>query len=150
MRVLGVDGGERAAYRGPMMTNRSMPVDVLVPVLGYPDVSEAVRRLGETFGFTLRWQVEEHRAQLAVGESAGIAVVEGGVASGADHVMVRVDDVDALVERARSAGAEIVADPVDFPYGERQATVRDFSGRAWVFTQSVADVDPADWGAGPR
>ena len=128
-----------------MLTNRSMPDDVLVPVLGYPDVGEAVTRLGETFGFRLRWQVGAHRAQLAVGDRAAVAIVEGSAAGGADHVMVRVDDVDASVERARAAGAEIVAEPEEFFYGERQATVRDWSGRVWVLTQSVADVEPSDW-----
>lgn len=129
-----------------MRENRSMPRDVLVPVLAYPDVEEAVVRLGQAFGFTLRWAVGAHRAQLAVGETAAIAIVQGQASQGADHVMVRVDDVRALRERALSAGVE--ASAIDeFPYGERQCTCVDFSGRTWVFTESVADVDPREWGA---
>jgi uncharacterized glyoxalase superfamily protein PhnB len=31
-------------------------------------------------------------------------------------------------------------------YGERQYTVEDPGGHRWTFSQSVADVDPADWG----
>ena len=34
----------------------------------------------------------------------------------------------------------------DLPLGERQYGARDFAGHHWVFTQSVADVDPASWG----
>jgi hypothetical protein len=52
-----------------MQRNRTMPDDVLVPVLAYPSVTEAVAWLTRAFGFTLRWQIEEHRAQLGVGES---------------------------------------------------------------------------------
>ena len=45
-----------------MQRNRTMPDDVLVPVLGYPLVSEAVVWLTKAFGFTFRWQIEDHRA----------------------------------------------------------------------------------------
>jgi hypothetical protein len=44
-----------------------MPEDVLIPVLGYPSVSEAAAWLTRAFGFSVRWRVEEHRAQLGVG-----------------------------------------------------------------------------------
>lgn len=60
--------------------------------------------------------------------------------------MVRVDDVDAHRRRATAAGAT-VSEAADFPYGERQYTATDFSGRTWVFTQTRTDVDPAEWGA---
>jgi hypothetical protein len=39
-----------------------------------------------------------------------------------------------------------VQPPTDFPYGERQYTVEDLAGHRWTFTQSIADVDPRDWG----
>lgn len=130
-----------------MLTNRTMPADVLVPVLAYPSVSEAVRWLTAAFGFSFRWQIEEHRAQLGVGEHAGLAVTEGSVPSDTtDHVMVRVDDVDAHRARAAAAGAT-VGEAEDHLYGERQYRATDFAGRAWIFTQSIADLDPADWGA---
>ncbi len=132
-----------------MLTNRSMPEQTLVPVLGYPDVKEAVAGLCEAFGFSLRWRIGDHRAQLGVGVGAAVAITRGDrpVGDTVDHVMVRVDDVDEHCRRARAHGAEIVSEPADLPYGERQYTARDFAGRSWVFTQSVADVAPEDWGA---
>jgi uncharacterized glyoxalase superfamily protein PhnB len=39
-----------------------------------------------------------------------------------------------------------VSPPTDYPYGERQCTVEDLGGHHWTFSQSIADVDPADWG----
>ena len=43
-------------------------------------------------------------------------------------------------------GAEAVRNPTDYPYGERQGTLRDPGGHVWTLSQSIADVDPADWG----
>lgn len=123
-----------------------MPVDVLVPVLGYPDVGEAIAWLTSAFGFTERWRAGDHRAQLAVGPTAAIALTKRAEAGSADHVMVRVPDVEGQVERARAHGATIVEEPTDYPYGERQCTILDHAGRAWVFSQSIADVAPESWG----
>lgn len=131
-----------------MLTNRSMPEQILVPVLGYPDVLEAVNRLCESFGFTERWRAGDHRAQLEVGPGAAVAIVHGetpgrGVV---DHIMIRVESADEHCRRARDNDVEIVAEPADMPYGERQYTACDFSGRAWVFTESIRDVTPEEWG----
>ena len=60
--------------------------------------------------------------------------------------MVRVEDVDTHYERALQGGARVSGQPNTFPYGERQYTAQDLAGHYWTFSQSVADVDPADWG----
>jgi uncharacterized glyoxalase superfamily protein PhnB len=128
--------------------NRSIPDCAVIPVLGYPDVREAVEWLCRAFGFVERLRIGDHRCQLSAGN--GALVVAGRPADSAsssrDTVMVRVADADAHSERARAAGARIVAPPATYPYGERQYTAEDFAGHVWTFTQSVADVDPADWG----
>ena len=33
-----------------------------------------------------------------------------------------------------------------YPFGERQYSAQDPFGHRWTFSQSVADVDPRDWG----
>jgi len=132
-----------------MQRNRTMPDDVLVPVLAYPSVSEAVVWLTKAFGFTFRWQIEDHRAHLGIGENAAIAITQGSLPTGgSDHVMVRVSDVDAHRARAAAAGAA-VEEAEDHFYGERQYTATDLAGRMWVFSQSIADLDPADWAHDP-
>ena len=123
-----------------------MPNDVLIPVLTYPSVSEAVAWLTEAFGFTLRWQAGAHRAQVGVGLDAAIAIVAGNVTPSGDHVMVRVDDIARHHAHAAAAGASVGVVGA-FPYGEHQYTAVDYAGRTWVFSQSVADVAPRDWGA---
>lgn len=128
-----------------MLANRSMPEPTVIPVLAYDDVAAAVAWLGEAFGFAERLRIGSHRVQLAVGDGA-VVVREGGGRAGSSSVMVRVEDARAHLERARAAGARIVQELADHPYGERQYAAEDPAGHRWVFSQSLADVDPASWG----
>jgi uncharacterized glyoxalase superfamily protein PhnB len=131
-----------------LLANRSMPPSAVIPVLGYPDVTEAVEWLCETFGFTERWRAGSHRAQLAVGD-AGVVVAEqsDSLPGSSNHsVMVRVEDVNSHHEHARERGARILHPPTDYPYGERQYTVEDLGGHHWSFSQTIADVAPEEWG----
>ena len=73
-------------------------------------------------------------------------VIESSEQLGRSAVLVRVDDADEHCLRAERAGATITSRPADFPYGERQYNAVDFSGHQWTFSQSIADVDPAEWG----
>src|SRR5262249_51738139 len=43
-------------------------------------------------------------------------------------------------------GAGIVTGPTDFEYGERGYTAHGFAGHEWTFSETLADVGPADWG----
>ncbi len=124
-----------------------MPRSTVIPVLAYPDVGEAICWLCDAFGFTLRLRIGDHRAQLNVGDGA-IAITEGGDRAGkdSDSVMVRVEDVDSHHQRAVQHGALVLDSPTDYPFGERQYTVKDFAGHRWTFSQTIADVDPEDWG----
>lgn len=107
-----------------------MPVDALIPVPAYPSVADAVAWLTAAFGFGLRWQIGHHRAQVSVGEAAAIAIVAGEPPAGAaDHVMVRVEGIEAHRARAEAGGATV--GPIEaFPYGECQYTATDFAGRS--------------------
>ena len=46
---------------------------------------------------------------------------------------VYIDDVDAHYARSRAAGAEILEEPADQPYGDRRYGVRDPEGHSWYF-----------------
>ncbi|MFZ0548937.1 MAG: VOC family protein [Candidatus Promineifilaceae bacterium] len=135
------------------MFNRSMPPGVIVPVLAYDDVSSAVSWLCETFGFQERLRIGNHRAQLIFGGASVVVTARSGEDAErpqqgfASHsIMVQVADVDGHYERARAVGARIISSPTDYPFGERQYSVEDPGGYVWTFSQSTADVDPADWG----
>lgn len=131
--------------------NRSMPQGQVIPELTYEQVREAADWLCDTFGFTIRLHIGDHRAQLEFG-TGSVVVRQGTLLSasvGTHSVMVRVDDVDAHHTRAVAAGASPAGEPKTYPFGERQYSVKDIGGHWWTFTQSVDDVDPRTWGGEP-
>jgi uncharacterized glyoxalase superfamily protein PhnB len=136
-----------------MKPNRSIPSATVIPVLVYPDVREAVDWLCASFGFIERLFIgENHRAQL---DFAGGALIvadthgdrraphEGEVTH---SVMVRVEDARAHCEHAREHGAQILGEPTDHEYGERQYHAEDPWRHRWTFSQTLADVAPEEWG----
>ena len=63
------------------------------------------------------------------GSPADNDTLAGLVAKGAlNGVHFHADDVDATFEKVRDAGAEIVQEPTDQPWGTRDCAVRDPSG----------------------
>ena len=99
--------------------NRSFPDATLIPTRSYPDLDVAVSWLRDALGF----------AEPAT-------------------LMIRVSHVDATYARAIALGGTGVVPPADHPFGERQAVVKDPAGHSWTLSQTIADVDPAQWGAG--
>jgi len=137
-----------------MQTNRSAPPATVTPVLVYPDVRGAVSWLEQAFGFEEKVRIgEAHRSQMRVGEGGAIVVADahggqvapsGGVVT---HLLkIRVADVDTAFDRAREAGARVLEEPRTWEYGERSGIVEDPGGHRWELTQTVRDVDPAEWG----
>jgi uncharacterized glyoxalase superfamily protein PhnB len=136
-----------------MRPNRSIPNATVVPVLIYADVRGAVEWLSAAFGFAERVQIgEDHRAQLSFGDGAVIVAdvrhdrrpPRGGEST--SSVLVRVEDARGHCERARRHGAQILMEPTDFEYGERQYAARDHEGHQWTFSETLADVAPEEWG----
>jgi len=132
----------------------------ITPYLLYEDVEGALEFLQRAFGFeeVLRYSGAEgyvSHAEMRLGDDAiylgdpgddyrnparlGAATVLVGV-----HV---VDDVDALCERARAAGAEITEPPADQDYGERRFSATDPEGHHWHFAKTIREVAPEEWGA---
>jgi len=137
-----------------MLTNRSAPPATVTPVLIYPDVRAAVEWLQTAFGFEEKVRIgDAHRSQLAFGTDGAIVVADvrrdkvapsGGVVT--QEIKLRVDDVDAALARALEAGAQAHEEPKTYEYGERSCLVEDPFGHRWELTQTVQDVDPAEWG----
>ena len=130
------------------MKNRSAPPCEVIPVVAYPDVSAAAAWLEAAFGFRVRLRIGDHRTQMWFGSSC-LVVGETGAGdqwATKSSVMLRVSDVNAVCARAQQQGAHVVHPPQQQVYGEYQATLTDFAGHIWTLTQTVSDVDPADWG----
>jgi len=152
-----------------MSENKSAPPGSVVPGRFYDDVGAAIEWICSAFGFIeiYRYGPPERPqgAFLSTGNGGSVALQVSRVGqspswdddaelrplrpgepiSGGIHV--RVDDVDAHYARAMAFGAKVLNPPTTYPFGERQYTAADLAGHRWGFTQSVADVDPAEWGA---
>ena len=127
-----------------MITNRSVPPGVIIPELPYEDVNEAAAWLCQAFGFKERLRIGNHRCQLIFGQTSVVTVER--TKPGTSFILMHVHDVDDCYERAKKFGAGIIRPPTDYPFGERQCTVEDLGGHHWTFSQTIADVDPQDWG----
>jgi uncharacterized glyoxalase superfamily protein PhnB len=135
--------------------NRAAPDSAVIPVLYYPDVREAVAWLTTVLPFAERLRIGDHRCQLVHGNGAIVVAQMGGHADAdpstlqgpaAHSIMLRVTEIDALFERAKAAGARVLAEPADHMYGERQCSILDPWGRPWTLSETIFDSDPADWG----
>jgi uncharacterized glyoxalase superfamily protein PhnB len=125
----------------------------IVPGMAYRDAPAAIEWLCRVFGF------EKHavypgpdntimHAELTLGD--GMIMLGsvrdnpylkqpdeiGGAETRSDNLIVR--DADAIYARAKAAGAEILIDIEDKPYGGRAFTCRDPEGRIW----NVGTYDP--------
>jgi uncharacterized glyoxalase superfamily protein PhnB len=137
-----------------MKANRSIPAVTVIPVLTYPDVRAAVAWLTDAYDFAERVRIgDDHRSQMTVGDDGAVIVADTGSnrrpptpGEVTQAVMVRVEGARAHCERARAAGATIIQEPTDFPYGERQYQAVDPFGHVWTFSETVADVAPSEWG----
>lgn len=128
--------------------NLSMPACSIIPVLEYENVAAAISWLTNMFGFSERWRVATHRAQMAF-EGGAIAISEirnSGKPIPIACILVRIKDADAHYDHVKKLGASIIRPPADFPYGERQYAVKDLGGHIWTFSQTIANVAPEEWG----
>lgn len=62
------------------------------------------------------------------------------------HLYVR--DADAIFARAVAAGADVLFEPMDMPYGERSGGVKDCCGNHWYVATRTAPYDASTTGRG--
>ncbi len=76
--------------------------------------------------------------ETPAGRPGDVGTLERVVAAGSlTAAIFHTDDCDATFERARGAGAPIVQQPTDQPYGVRDCAVRDPSGNMVRFAQPL-------------
>lgn len=131
----------------------------IVPHLIYDDVPAALRWLADAFGFRERREARltgpDGAVRHAEMELGGGIIMLGGPSVHGDSpkrgvstmLNVYVDALDAHCERARKAGAQIVLEPADMPWGDRRYQARDPEGHQWHFAQHLRDVPPEEWTA---
>lgn len=138
------------------MQNRSVPPDVMLAHLNYPDVAQAAEWLVRVFGFEENYRYGDPEAASGAQLHHGAAWVmlsspRHGRATPAElggwttMLTVFVDDVDTHYQASREAGATITEELNETMYGERQYVATDFAGHSWLFSTHARDVDPAGW-----
>ena len=128
----------------------------------YRDARAAFRWLEEAFGFEPLFVILMPDGNLAHSEMTyGHSVVMVGNEWSAEHkspaslggmntqtVHVQLaegDDIDAHCERARKAGATIIAAPETQFYGDRTYRAKDPEGHIWTFGVTVERKSPEEW-----
>jgi len=121
--------------------------------LAYEDVATAVGWLERAFGFRERTFVRHMRPDGRVGRTqmdvvdSVITLGEPSVHAGSPRqgvssmLYVYVDDVDGHYAQAQAAGAAVVLELADRPWGDRTYQVADPQGHQWIFAQHVRDVE---------
>jgi PhnB protein len=124
----------------------------IVPHLIYDDPGAAILWLARVFDFQERSAARHtssdgviERSQMEVGDSLvtlGLPSIHGGSPSGDVSTMlyVYVDNVDNHYQKTRAAGASIVFQIADRPWGDRCYQVADLEGHQWTFAQHIQDV----------
>ena len=123
---------------------------IVTPYLLYEDGEAAIEFATRAFGFR---EVDRTtgaagglHAELEVGSEGGrihLGQPPGDFRNPAtvgatSSVYVLVHDVDAHYARAKAAGATIIEEPIDLPYGHRRYGCTDPQGHEWFFAQPIA------------
>jgi uncharacterized glyoxalase superfamily protein PhnB len=143
-----------------LMANPPDGVPQIYPRLAYRNPTEAVEWLERAFGLRerepARMTTEEGKISLTEMElgtglvmigTAGAHELESPAALGGrtQMVMAYVDRVDEHYARAEAAGAKIVMELRDQPWGDRRYEALDLEGHRWYFAEHVRDVSPEEW-----
>ncbi len=128
----------------------------ITPNVFYDDLGAALDWLGKAFGFATRMSMPGPDGELVHAEmefADGVIMMSptsdqeswtspqsigGAVTIG---LYTYVDDVDAHCEKARSAGAKIVAEPEDMFWGDRTYVAEDPELHRWTFAEHKHDPE---------
>ena len=84
-------------------------------------------------------------ASVHIGDSTiMMGRASGGFPSMHAMVHVYVKDVDAVYQKALSAGATSVQEPTDQYYGDRSCGVKGPQGNQWWFATHIEDLSPEE------
>jgi uncharacterized glyoxalase superfamily protein PhnB len=115
----------------------------VTPYLLYEDADAALEWLARAFGFRETDRIENDGvvayAEMDAGDGRIFLGGPGGEYQSPKRVgrtalvYVYVDDVDGHYAQAVEAGADIVEEPNDQPYGDRRYAAEDPEGHHWYF-----------------
>jgi PhnB protein len=105
-----------------------------------PDVEATVAFLRAAFDAT--GEVHPDRpAEIGIGDSLVLVSSTGERDAFAAFLYIYVDDTEQTYRRAVDAGAVTLEEPVDTPYGDRRAMVRDSVGNVFQIAHRLDQVE---------
>ena len=102
----------------------------VTPRMVVTDVAAAVGFLRAVFGATGE-NPDGRPAEIRIGDSLVLVSPAGQRELFPAFLYVYVEDADDVYSRALTAGAAVIEEPIDTPYGDRRAMVRDPSGNTY-------------------
>jgi len=119
----------------------------IFPTFRYRDAARMIDWLTEAFGFAEHAKYMDSgtvaHAEMKLGASMIMlgtarddqygAMVGSPGQNGGKSIYIAVEDTDALFARAKAAGAKILEEPTDRPYGSRDFICADPEGNVWCF-----------------
>jgi len=118
----------------------------VAPYLTVREAEQLIEFVRQTFGAEVRLHgigsAGGLHAELTLGDS--MIMIGGGPDIEVPKlaaIHVYVEDVDKVYKRAIEARATSLSEPIDQPYGDRMATVKDLCGNIWYIARRVADVE---------
>ena len=123
----------------------------ITPYLYYEEVAGALKFLSKAFGFR-KFGAQVKRPDGKINHAAmklGNYIIMMGypgpqyrnpkrLGAATQSLYVNVQNVDAHFRRAKKAGALILEEPKDAPYGDRRYGAEDPEGHQWYFAQQLA------------
>jgi uncharacterized glyoxalase superfamily protein PhnB len=108
---------------------------MIIPTLRYTDAAAAIDFLERAFGLECRPGGTPDHSELTLGRGAVMVGTrrDDQFETGRAVVYGIVDDPDAHHDRAKAAGATIVMELTDQPYGSREYAAEDLEGNVWCF-----------------
>ena len=121
----------------------------VTPYLFYEDLAAALKWLAKAFGFrkfgpTMRREGKLTHAAMKLGDGVVMMGYPGPTYQNprrlghvTQNLYVTVKGVDKRFARAKKAGAKVLEEPLNTPYGHRRCGVEDPEGHQWFFAEPI-------------
>ena len=139
-----------------MISNRSLPVDTILPHVMVRNLNEAVPWFTNAFGFVEHYrygdppsgaQMRAGNAWIMLKQAPRSSATPKELGFGTQSLTIFIENLEAHYEHARSAGVTLLEDLHETVYGELQYAAEDLDGHHWLFSRHARDLSPAQWGA---